>query len=304
MRTSASNLSSRRASVLLASAAAFTLQTQLVAQLTATFRSGGNQFTMDFRLIGNGGNTADSTGYGVVATTYSMGTYEVSRDMVTKANSAGSLGITMADMTSYGGNGVDRPATGVSWIEAATFVNWLNTSSGGQVAYKFSGGSFELWAPGDSGYDAANPYRNSLATYFLPSENEWYKAAYYSSGGVYYDYPTGSDTAPTAVAAGTTADTAVYTNPWSQGPADIASAGGVSPYGTMGQGGNVWEWNESAYDGSNDSTEEARAMRGGLWESGTEYLGSWGRGSDGIDAIGAGVDRPRCQGGSDVGGAG
>jgi hypothetical protein len=41
--------------------------------------------------------------------------------------------------------------------------------------------------------------RNNGADIFLPSENEWYKAAYYSSGGGYFDYPVGTDT-PTVCA--------------------------------------------------------------------------------------------------------
>lgn len=45
----------------------------------------------------------------------------ISRDMVTKANSTGGLGIALLDMTSFGGNGVNRPATGVSWNKAARF---------------------------------------------------------------------------------------------------------------------------------------------------------------------------------------
>jgi formylglycine-generating enzyme required for sulfatase activity len=271
----------------LAPAAVFALQPQLSAQLTATFGSGGNQFTMDFVTIGNPGNLADTSpaGWGAVATTFYMGKYEVSRDMITKASSAGSLGITLADMSSYGGNGVDRPATGVSWNEAARFVNWLNTSQGYSAAYKFAvqpgGGGYDananiqLWASGDAGYNAANPYRNSLAHYFLPSENEWYKAAYYNGvAGVYYDYPTGSDTAPTAVASGTGAGTAVFGQTMGKGPADIVNAGGVSPYGTMGQGGNVWEWNESAYDGGNNVVDEERGLRGGRWSNAANGLGS------------------------------
>ena len=85
-----------------------------------------------------------------------------------------------------------------------------------------------------------------MARYFLPSVDEWYKAAYYDpTSGVYYDYPTGSDTAPTAVASGTAAGTAVYNQLLAQGPADITLAGGLSPYGTMGQGGNVSELEET-----------------------------------------------------------
>ena len=69
-----------------------------VITTTATFGSGGNAFTMDFVTVGNPGNTADTTGdpnpAGSVAYTYRMGSYEVSEDMITKANAAGSLGIT------------------------------------------------------------------------------------------------------------------------------------------------------------------------------------------------------------------
>jgi formylglycine-generating enzyme len=236
------------------------------AKLAAdTFGSGANQFTMDFVTVGNPGNAADTTGYGSVPYTYRMGTYEVSRDMITKANTVGGLGISMFDMTSYGGNGVNRPATGVSWYEAAVFVNWLNSSTGHTPAYKFSSGGFALWGPSDAGYNAANLYRNSLALYFLPSENEWCKAAYYDGpAGLYYDYPTGSDGAPTAVASGTGVGTEVYLQLTGTGPADITAAGGLSPYGTMGQGGNVNEWNESASDGGNDSTSEQREVRSGV----------------------------------------
>ena len=38
--------------------------------------------------------------------------------------------------------------------------------------------------------------RNAGATYFIPSENEWYKAAYYKGGGTnagYWTYPTQSN---------------------------------------------------------------------------------------------------------------
>jgi formylglycine-generating enzyme len=106
---------------------------------TQTFGTGVNSFSMDFVEIGNPGNAADTTGspnpVGSVAYTYNIGKYEVSRDMITKANAASSLGITMYDLTSYGGNLVNRPATGISWKEAAKYVNWLNTSTGNTPAY-------------------------------------------------------------------------------------------------------------------------------------------------------------------------
>jgi len=237
--------------------------------ITQNFGSGANAFSIDFVTIGNPGNAADTTGnpnpVGSVAYTYNIGKYEVSRDMITKANSAGSLGITLYDMEFYGGNGVNKPATGVSWFEAATYVNWLNTSTGGTAAYKFVGGTFQLWSPTDAGYNASNLFRNSVAKYVLPSTSEWYKAAYGNRNGTWNNYATGSDSAPTAVASGTAANTAVYNGQSS--PADITSAGGLSPYGTMGQGGNVREWTDTAYDESNDIVGEKMESRGGTWES-------------------------------------
>jgi formylglycine-generating enzyme required for sulfatase activity len=216
-----------------------------------------------------------------------MGKFDVSRDMITKANTLGSLVITLNDMTPYGGNGVNRPATGVSWHEAARFVNWLNTSTGSTPAYKFAfqpgeGGyganaDIQLWTPSDAGYNASNLYRNSLARYYLPSVDEWHKAAYYDPiSSVYYDYPTGSNTAPTAVASGTAAGTAVYNQPLAQGPADITLAGGLSPYGTMGQGGNVYQWEETDFDLVNCPIpgSSARDVRGGYWNRDSSDLSS------------------------------
>ena len=230
---------------------------------------------MDFVTIGNPGNAADTTGApnpaGSVAYTYNIGKYEVSRDMITKANAAGGIGISMYDMTtSYGGNGANRPATGVSWYEAATFVNWLNTSTGGAAAYKFVGGTFALWSAGDAGYNSNNLFRNSLAKYVIPSLDEWYKGAYGSSDGSWSNFPNGTDSAPTAVAGGTDANTAVYDG--QTGPADITNAGGLSAYGTMGQGGNVLEWSETAWDGSNNIADENRELRGGTWSYYSTFL--------------------------------
>jgi len=236
--------------------------------ITETFGTGANTFSMDFVAIGNPGNAADTTGnpnpVGSVAYIYNLGKYEVSRDMIDKANALGSLGITMYGLTGYGGNGVNRPATGVSWYEVAKYVNWLNTSTGGTAAYKFVGEGFRLWAPTDAGYNANNQFRNSLAKYVIASTDEWYKGAYGNLNGTWNNYATGSDIAPTAVASGTAANTAVYYG--QSGPADITNAGGLSAYGTMAQVGNVWEWTETAYDGSNNTVSERRELRGGAWD--------------------------------------
>jgi formylglycine-generating enzyme required for sulfatase activity len=231
---------------------------------------------MEFVTIGNPGNPADTTGTpnpaGAVGYEYGIGKFEVSRDMITKFNASQSLQITLADMSFFGGNGDNKPATSVSWNEAARFVNWLNTSTGNAAAYKFTtsgvNDNIALWTTADTlDYDAANPYRSKRATYVLPSYNEWYKAAYYDpSNSAYYDFPTGSNTAPTAVASGTGAGTAVYNQPGVQGPADVTHAGGLSPYGVMGLGGNVYEWEESSFDFANGSGS-VWVIRGGDWGS-------------------------------------
>lgn len=239
------------------------------------FGSGANQFNMDFVPIGSPGNLADTTGdpnpAGAVGYDFQMGTYEVSRDMITKANAAGSLGITLFDMSSVGGNGVDKPANGVSWNEAARFVNWLNTSTGGFAAYKFTtsdvNDNIALWTAADTlDFDSSNPFRSKRTNYVLPTINEWYKAAYFNPlTSTYFDFPNGLNTPPTAVAGGTTADTAVHEQPVSQGPATINNAGGLSPFGVMGLGGNVFEWNETESDLVNDNSSSARVLRGGAW---------------------------------------
>jgi formylglycine-generating enzyme len=244
------------------------LSTICTAQtLTETFGSGANAFTVDFVTIGNPGNAADTTGkpnpVGTVPYAFNLGKYEISRDMITRANAGGALGITMQDLKDWGGNGINKPATGISWYEAATFVNWLNISRGGVGAYKFVSGNFQQWSPGDVGYDAANPFRNSQAIYVIPTGNEWYKGAYGSPDGTWFDYTTGSDSAPAAVAGGTGANTAVYNG--QAAPADITNAGGLSAWGTMAQGGNVAEWTETLYLGYWGLNE----WRGGTWKGGS-----------------------------------
>jgi formylglycine-generating enzyme required for sulfatase activity len=257
-----------------------------------SFGSGGNQFNMDFVTIGNAGNAADTTGApnpaGAVGYEYGLGKFEVSEEMIEKFNASQSLQITKDT------RGTAKPATSVSWNEAARFVNWLNTSTGGFAAYNFTTGGVNddiaVWTAADTAdYDATNPYRSKRATYVLPSYNEWYKAAYYNpTNSTYYDYANGSDTAPTAVASGTTADTAVYG--FQPGPADVNLAGGLSPYGVMGLGGNVFEWDESSGDLANSSGSSSRGIRGGLWNSSSSTLSSSTRYSGGpsLEDIGVG----------------
>ena len=242
--------------------AVITINLQPSAQAD-TFGTSGNEFTIDFVNIGNTSNAADTTSYGAVPYEYRASIYEISQNAITKATASGMANVTAGAWSN------NQPAANISWYEAAAFVNFLNTNSGKTAAYNltFSGSwSMALWSS-EQAWTAGgtNLYRNKNAFYFLPSENEWYKAAYYNPGGSnYFLYPTASSNAPTAVASGTNAGTAVY-NSAASVPATVNSAGGLSPYGTMGQGGNVWDWTESALDGTNSSPSEDRARRGGSW---------------------------------------
>ena len=261
--------------------AAFSLAIQTSVQADTFGGRTTNEFTVDFVSISQTNNAADTTGYGAVPYNYRVGTYEISQLQITKAEQIGMANVSAGAWTN------NQPAANLSWYEAAAFVNFLNTNSGKTAAYDltFRDGSWSmaLWSRSQAWTAGGiNFYRNKDAYYFLPSENEWYKAAYYNPSGTnYFLYPTASSSVPTAVASGTTSGTAVYGGGAVAEPAAVTLAGGLSPYGTMGQGGNVDEWMESAIDGSNISASGFRAIRGGYWDEFEDRLRSSSRLGDG-----------------------
>lgn len=232
------------------------------------FGSDENTFEIEFITVGNPGNDADTTGSpnpaGTVDYEYRIGKYEISEAMIDKANALGDLGITHKIRSP------NQPATAVNWNEVARFVNWLSTSTGSAPAYKFdAAGTFVLWEPGDDGYDPDNLFRNSLARYFVPSTQEWYKAAYYDPvAEVYYDYPTGSNFQPDGLQDEDDPefDAVFYDGDSKMEPNDVTNVGITSPYGTAGQGGNVAEMTESAEAASVGHIPTGRFARGGQWD--------------------------------------
>ncbi|MCC6356643.1 MAG: SUMF1/EgtB/PvdO family nonheme iron enzyme [Verrucomicrobiae bacterium] len=242
------------------------------------FGTGGNQFTIDFVYVGNVSNGNDGTAYGGVGYEYQIAVREVSQDMIDKATASGLTNVTAGAHTGA------EPAASISWYEAAAFVNWLNESKGYQKAYDlaWTGSTWtqHLWSASEAWVvDGTNLFRHRDTYYVLPSEDEWYKAAYHKNDGItanYWDYATARDSAPTGTVGGTLPFTAVYDDaygsPVPSDPADVDMAGGLSAYGTMGQNGNVWEWNESALDGANNSSVESRGFRGGDWASASGNL--------------------------------
>ncbi len=235
--------------------------------ITRTITHDGTTINMDFVTVGNAGNTADDTiygtAYGAVSYAYKIGKYEVTADQWAAVIAADPAVGNAGNWTG------SQPTGGTSWNEAAKFCNWLTTGHANEGYYTISGGAASTNALSHDAYAAANG-----TTYFIPTEDEWYKAAYHKNNGVtgdaanYWDYPTGSDTVPTAVTGGTGAGTAVF---YGNGvdpiaPAAVSNAGGLSAYDTMGQGGNAWEWNEPVVSGS------YRGLRGGSFYHSDDQL--------------------------------
>jgi hypothetical protein len=113
--------------------------------------------------------------------------------------------------------------------------------------------------------------RNAGARWWLPNENEWYKAAYHKNDGVfgnYWDYPAGTNSVPNnngpSSDTGNSANFGITTGNSSY---PLTKAGAYtlsdSPYGTFDQAGNVSEWNETLFDSS------FRGIRGGGWDPST-----------------------------------
>ncbi len=248
-----------------------------------TFGSGSNSFEISFVQISQTNNATDPASgnrYGAVPYEYRAGISEITESMITKATASGLVGVTAGAWTNQ-----NQPAGLLNWFEAAAFVNFLNTNSGKTAAYNlaWSGTAWSMTLQSSSNawtLGGTNLYRNKNAYYFLPSENEWYKAAYYNPAGTnYFLYPTASSSVPTAVTSGTNTGTAVFAGNGvvPTQPAVVTNSGGRSTYGTMGQGGNLREWTESATDGLNDFPNDPRAMRGGYYPALAGTLASTNR---------------------------
>ncbi len=151
---------------------------------------------------------------------------------------------------------VNRPVNIITWGRAARFVNWLHNGqpTGAQDLTTTEDGSYFLnGATTDAQIMAVS--RELDATWVIPSEDEWYKAAYHKNDGVtgnYFDYPTGTDATPnnnlTDPDPGNNAT--LYNGSYTIGSPYYRTEVGAhenseSPYGTFDQAGNVLEWNEA-----------------------------------------------------------
>ncbi len=248
--------------------------------------------TIDWVTVGDPGNAADpATGskYGDVGYAYRFGKYVITNTQYAEflnsndpagANALGLYDQRMANSKTVGGIGrnftdpdgpkyfvingfADRPVTYVNFFDAIRFANWLNN---GQAPGSTEIGAYTLLGGTPIPSNATSIVRNPEARVFLPSEDEWYKAAYYHpTTGTYYRYPTSSNDAPIASLPSplpnhaNLAGSAGTGGPGTTTPV-TAYAGTMSPYGALDMSGNVQQWNESA---NSDAT--GRYVRGGSY---------------------------------------
>jgi formylglycine-generating enzyme required for sulfatase activity len=151
----------------------------------------------------------------------------------------------------------DKPVNYVTFYDALRFANWLNN---GQGSGSTETGAYTLLGGTPTPSNGLTVTRNPGATVFLPSENEWYKAAYYNPAtSSYFAYPAGSNTPTVCAAPGATPNTAnCNSGPLGQVSNVGAYTGSASPYGMFDAGGNVFQWNEQSVSGGS-----YRGNRGG-----------------------------------------
>lgn len=253
--------------------------------------------TIETVLIGHPGNLDDiaysSAGaFGSVGYAYEIGKYEVTNDQYVEFLNAVAAsdfnGLYQSEMTNNSKGGIirngspggfsyevkpdmgNKPVISVNLWDAARFVNWLHNGqpTGGQTDDTTEDGVYDL--DGQAPSSTVNWERQPGATWFIPTEDEWYKAAYYdprseSQGGPpgddhYWLYPTQSDAAPTAGTATATGDianpgpnVANYDNAaWNGIDYHLTSVGSAGPasasyWGTHDQAGNIAELTETPF---------------------------------------------------------
>jgi sulfatase modifying factor 1 len=263
--------------------------------------------------VGSPGNAPDpATGsfYGAVPYKYNIATYDVTDAHYTeflnaKASAADPYGLWNSNMgfpgffPGFEGGAIARSGSGpysysvkpgyankpllyVSWYEAVRFVNWLQNGQGNGDT---ESGTYTITNGGDNSGTVLVPdvttrtlWANTNSFHWLlPSDNEWYKAAYYnSSGGTYYSYPFQSSTQPVALAPPGSANSGNFSyvayNYDGSGSylTDVgAYPNSVSPFGAFDMGDDVADWNDTP-----TGFGSARGVRGGAWNLDPAWSGA------------------------------
>jgi len=276
----------------------------LAGACTALLAGPAHAVNIDWVQVGNPGNAPDTASNcsafivaqdpncGSVPHTYYISKYDTTNaqyaEFLNAVDPTGSntLGLYSAGMGTDPNNGgitnsgpsgsvyqvktgfASDPVVYVSFYDALRFANWLNNGQGNAStetgAYTLLGGTS---VPSND-----NVTRNAGATVFLPSVDEWYKAAYFNPiSGSYFAYPYGTSTPTVCAAPGPTPNTANCNNVVGKVTPVGAYTGSASPYGAYDMGGNVDQWNEQF--GRDPIIDTAlRGLRGGAWDAGADRL--------------------------------
>jgi len=274
--------------------------TVLMLSVLLSLNSGAQAVVIDCVTVGNAGNAPDAV-FGGVNYEYQIGKYEVTAGQyceflnavaasddyelydtqmwsssygckIERTESPGSYMYSIADDWS------NRPVNYVSWGDAARFVNWLHNGqpTGLQGLSTTEDGAYFLNGA-TSNEDLVAVVRKPNAMWAIPTEDEWYKAAYHKNDGVtgnYWDYPVRSDGPPSNILDGGGNNVTFYDNGWTIGSPYWRTVVGEhlnseSAYGTFDQGGNAWETLESTM-ADDDSTYHV--LRGGAFFNYTTRL--------------------------------
>ena len=192
---------------------------------------------------------------------------------------SGSPGSYTYAVTGSAAGASNMPVFDVSWGDAARFCNWLQNGqpTGAEGPATTETGAYTL----NGDLTTLMETHNAGANYFLPSDSQWYKAAYYDptlnggSGGD-WAYPTNSTQAPSNLLLLTGTNNANYDDGSYTDPTNFLTPVGYfkdspGPYGTFDMGGDVFQWTEWS-----DFDQQWRGLRGGSYSNALKSMSSAG----------------------------
>jgi sulfatase modifying factor 1 len=270
--------------------------------------------TIQFVDVLDAGNVADTNGRGAVAYDFRIMKFEFTnaeyahflntvdpnasssllwnsnmsnalRGGLTK-NIAAPVGSRYSVKTDWG----NKPIGAISWFDAARVANWLH--NGGTASSSTETGAYTLTGLTEAA-GTLTVARNPGALFWIPTRDEWYKAAYYNGDSTYWNYATESDTAPTSItsngsgdgSAGPNGNFANFNNgaTWNGVTSNgivtsVGTNGRSSHYGTYDMSGNVRE----IVEGSAGATD--MVLVGGGYSTAAASLSSSGTPPTGIAA--------------------